>query len=214
MPDLVLDLLENGGGADFAVGPILPYIYTNPVKNIGVDVFSTAANIAGWKKILADEDIPADNKKNISRMISMMENNKGRLVNIVNDETDSSYQPLPFPRKVIILINKGCASTTEQFLLYARQSTKVILAGEDTQGTLDYSNMREASFECFPYLLNYATTRSRRLDVHKGIDNIGIKPKYYFKEDTDWIAAAMKLAQQEFKYNKKPESCYASRLLL
>ena len=196
MPNLVLDLRDNGGGADFAFGPILPYIYTNPLKNTGVDVLSTDANIAGWKKTLGDEDIPEDNKRGISRMITVMENNKGRLVNIVDDETDSSYQPLPFPRKVVILINKGCASTTEQFLLFARQSSKVILAGENTQGTLDYSNMREASFECLPYLLNYATTRSRRLDIHQGIDNVGIKPKYYFKTDTDWIEAAMKLAEQ------------------
>lgn len=146
MPNLVLDLRDNGGGSDFSYTPILPYIVTGPVKNIGVDVLATEANIAGWKKVLSDPDIPDDNKKSISRMIETMENNKGKLVNIVDDEIDSSYKTLAYPRKVAILINRGCASTTEQFLLAAMQSSKVTLMGESTNGTLDYSNMRDSSF--------------------------------------------------------------------
>jgi C-terminal processing protease CtpA/Prc len=110
---------------------------------------------------------------------------------------DSSYQPLPNPKKVLILINRGCASTTEQFLLYARQSSKVILAGEPTQGVLDYSNMRDAPFSCMSYVLRYATTRSRRLDVGEGIDNIGIKPQIKLERNGDWIKQARKIIEAQ-----------------
>ncbi len=192
MPNLVLDLRDNGGGADFSYLPLLPYLYTNPVKTIGVDVLSTDANINGWKKILEDEDIPEQSKKSIREMIAKMEAGKGRLVNIAEDEIDSSFKVLPTPRKVVILINKGCASTTEQFLLFARQSKKVVLLGENTQGVLDYSNMRDSSFSCMPYILHYATTRSRRLDIKEGIDNTGIRPDKYLPAGSDWIAEALK----------------------
>ncbi|HNU87249.1 MAG TPA: S41 family peptidase [Ferruginibacter sp.] len=195
-PNLVLDLRDNGGGADFAYTPILPYISTGPVKTIGVDVLATEDNIAGWKKILGEEDIPEESKKSIRAMIEKMENNKGRLVNIADDETDSAYKQQPYPQKVAVLINRGCASTTEQFLLHAMQSSKVILMGENTDGTLDYSNMRDASFSCMPYTLHYATTRSRRLDAGQGIDDTGIKPNRILQPGTDWIAEAVKILEQ------------------
>lgn len=195
LPYLVIDLRGNGGGADFAFSPVLPYLYTNPVKNIGVDVLSTEANIAGWKKILEDDDIPEQTRKSIISMIGKMEFEKGKLVNIVGDETDSSFAVMNFPKKVAILIDYGCASTTEQFLLFAKQSSKVIMLGENTQGTLDYSNMREAPFSCMPYILRYATTRSRRLDIGQGIDLEGVKPDHYLKAGTDWIEAAVKMLE-------------------
>lgn len=195
-PNLVLDLRGNGGGADFAYAPILPYIYTGPVRTIGVDVLATEDNITGWKKILNDEDIPEDSKRSIRAMIEKMENNKGRLVNISDDEIDSSYKQQVYPHKVAILINRGCASTTEQFLLHAMQSSKVILMGENTDGTLDYSNMRDASFSCMPYTLHYATTRSRRLDVGQGIDDTGIAPNKVLPPGADWIAEAVKILEQ------------------
>lgn len=196
-PNLILDLRDNGGGSDFTFTPLLPFIYTHPVKGIGVDVLATEKNIAGWKKLLEDEDLPAQNKTVIQGMIADMEQHKGKLVNIASDYIDSSYTPFSYPRKVVILINRGCASTTEQFLLYARQSNKVILAGEPTQGTLDYSNMREASFTCMPYVLRYATTRSRRLNTGEGIDNKGIQPTVLLSKNSDWVMEAKKLLEGE-----------------
>jgi hypothetical protein len=195
-PYLVIDVRDNGGGSDFAYGPMLPYLYTQPVKNIGVDVLATDATINGWKEILKDEDIPEKTKTSITNMIAKMEGNKGKLINIVQDETDSSYKRLDYPQKVVILTNRGCASSTEQFLLYARQSTKVILAGEHTGGVLDYSNMRPTAFSCMPYILYYATTRSRRLDIKQGIDNVGIQPNKVLKAGTDWIREAQQLLER------------------
>lgn len=176
MPNLVLDIRGNGGGSDFTFHPILPYIYTNPVKDYGVDVLATEANIDGWKKILDDPDLSAENKQAILDIIKKMEANKDRLVSLGNDGIDSSFSALPYPRKIVILIDKGCASTTEQFLLAAKQSKKVILMGEHTNGTLDYSNVRQAKFSCMPYTLRYSTTRSHRVDINQGIDNKGINP--------------------------------------
>lgn len=196
MDNLVLDLRDNGGGSDFTFEPLIPYVANGTVKNIGVDALSTAINIKGWKKILEDKDIPDVNKASINRKIKLMEGNYGKLVNINDDDSDV-YKPTPFPKKVAILINQGCASTTEQFLLFARQSSKVILMGQSTQGTLDYANMRDANFICMPYILNYATTRSRRLDIGQGIDNVGIKPKVYFNKDVNWITEAAKLLEKK-----------------
>ena len=194
--NLILDLRNNGGGSDFSYEPLIKYIYSSPFKTVGVDVFATDLNIAGWKEALNNKDIPEENKNEIREKIAIMEKNKGRLVNIYNDDIDSSYNPVSFPQKVAILINKRSASTTEQFLLMAKQSSKVFLLGENSQGTLDYSNMRQIQFSCFPYDLYYATTRSRRLNISQGIDNVGVAPHYYLNKDSDWVHETLKILEK------------------
>ena len=195
MPNLVLDLRGNGGGADYTFNPLLPYVYTDPVKLIGVSLWSTDATINGWKKYLEDKDMSEENKKEISNIVAQLEANKDKWVSSSDDRVISNYKKLPSPAKIVILIDKGCASTTEQFLLFARQSSKVILVGENTSGTLDYSNVVRANFSCMPYILGYSSSRSRRLDVNQGIDNIGIKPDHYLTPKDDWIQKSLTLLE-------------------
>jgi C-terminal processing protease CtpA/Prc len=126
----------------------------------------------------------------------MMRANKGKLVNVFDDEIDSSFQKHAFPKKVVILINDNCASTTEQFLFAAKQSSKVILAGDHTEGVLDYSNVRETPFSCMPYTLGYSTSRSRRIAAGQAIDNVGIKPDVQLAADGDWIKEAQEILEK------------------
>jgi hypothetical protein len=195
-PNLILDLRDNGGGSDNCWAPLVPYFYTSPIKLIGVDILATETTIAGWKKYLTDPNLSKENIKDINDKVSMMEKAKGQWVNIFDDQVDSSYTPKPFPQKIVILINKGCGSSTEELLMAARQSSKVILAGENTIGNLDYSNVVETPFSCFPYALLYATTRSRRVNIGQGIDNIGIAPQFRLQKDADWVEEARKLVER------------------
>jgi len=196
-PNLIIDVRDNGGGSDFAYAPITPYLYTDTIHKIGVDVLATEQNIEGWKPLLKMEDIPAEQKKEIAGMIEAMEQHKGGFVNVVNDEEETLETILPYPRKVAILVNKGCGSTTEEFLLEAMQSKKVIVMGESTAGVLDYANMRQAALPCLPYTLYYATTRSRRIDMGKGIDNVGLQPAIKLKSSQNWITAAQQYLEKE-----------------
>jgi len=195
-PNLILDLRNNGGGSDFSWEPIVPYLYTSPIKTFGVDILATEANISGWKKYLENENLSAENKNELREKITKMEKDKGHWVNIENDQIDSSLTPQLYPKKIAILINKRCGSSTEEFLLVARQSSKVILLGENSIGNLDYSNVVQIPFSCFPYTLLYATTRSRRVNFHQGIDDIGIAPDYYLKVNSDWIDEALKVLEK------------------
>jgi hypothetical protein len=196
MPNLILDLRNNGGGADFAYSPIIPYIYTNTFRNIGADVLSTDDNIAGWAAIATTDGLPTDQKVFISEVIEKMEQRKGKLVSFSDDRNVSLDSVKPYPQQVIILINKNCGSTTEEFLLLAKQSSKVTLLGEHTAGVLDYSNMRGADFSCMPYMLYWATSRSRGIDAGIAIDNIGIRPDKILRTEQNWIDEAKYYAEK------------------
>ena len=194
-PNLILDLRNNDGGSDNSWGSLIPYFYTNPIKYIGVDLLASESNIAGWKKYLEDKNLSKETRCEIENKIAKMEAQKGKWVNMGDDQIDSSMRPKPFPQKIVVLINRWCGSSTEELLLAATQSSKVILVGENTIGNLDYSNVVETPFSCFPYTLRYATTRSRRLNIHQGIDNRGIAPQYHLTEKTDWIKEALKILE-------------------
>lgn len=187
-PYLILDLRYNGGGSDNAYSSLLPFIYTDPVHGIGVDVFSTPANIQAWQKMMTEFDkyFSADDKKELNELIKRMQDNPFKLISSADDRTDTLASVYKYPKKIAVIINEGCGSTTEQFLLDAKQSKKVILIGKATAGVLDYSNVRQVDFSCMKYTLGYPTTRSRRIPDN-AIDNIGIKPDVVMTFDKDWL---------------------------
>lgn len=193
-PYLILDLRYNGGGSDNAYNPLLPFIYTNPVQGIGVDVFSTPANIIAWQKMMTENDnyFSADDKKELYDLIKRMQDNPFKLISSADDGTDTLPSVYKYPKKIAIIINEGCGSTTEQFLLEAKQSKKVILVGKTTAGVLDYSNVRQVDFSCMDYILGYSTTRSRRIPDN-AIDNIGIKPNVSMTFDKEWLKKVVNL---------------------
>jgi hypothetical protein len=178
MPRLVIDLRGNGGGGDHAMSFLQPIIYTNPVKNIGVDLLTTPDNIAAWDDAINRyrDEIP---KKELDHLMQILAQGRGKeraMVNFASDYTGTLPEVWPLPVKVAIVIDHGCGSTTEEFLLLAKQSKKVVMAGEHSKGVLDYSNVVQHKFFHPAFELHYPTTRSRRIDVGLGIDNTGIQP--------------------------------------
>lgn len=190
MPNLVLDLRGNGGGSDFVYQPLMPLIYADTVHTIGVDVLATPDNVKSWSSMLDDKYVTGWTRYYIQNTITTMKGHLGQTIAITADRATTLREVRPFPRHVVVLIDGDCASTTEQFLLEALQSSKVTLMGRHTMGVLDYSNVREMPIFCLPFTLHYATTRSRRVDHGKGIDNIGIQPAMVLGDDVDWVEAA------------------------
>jgi C-terminal processing protease CtpA/Prc len=175
---LIIDLRNNGGGGDHAMSFLKPLIYTNPVTNIGVDLMTTPDNIAAWEDAINKyrNVIP---KKELDHVQQVLDQGKGKecvLINFAGDRIDTLPAVWAFPAKVAIVINRECGSTTEEFLLFAKQSEKVVMAGEHSLGSLDYSNVVHKDFYSPDFVLGYPTTRSRRIDVGLGIDNMGIQP--------------------------------------
>ena len=183
------------GGGDIFYS-LLPYLYTNPIVGIGNDIYSTPDNIERRTEILKNPDLSDASKERIGKNIEKMKSNIGGWVLQAYDDTltfDSVYK---YPQRIGILIDKHCASATEEFLLAARQSKKVSLLGQSTAGVLDYSNMLSANFPCKKFKIRYATTRSRRLDNGQGIDGIGIKPDILLSDNTDWIKESQKFLEK------------------
>ncbi len=194
--NLIIDVRGNGGGSDHSIRPILPYLYSNPVRFLGGEYLVTQTLIDGLK-IYADN--VADKIKDSSDIayvrstLKRMEGKMGQFIPYSEgnfygfSKQDSVYQ---YPKAVAILINGQCGSTTERFLLDVRQSKKVKLFGTPSYGAIDYVSTRRFDFGYKDYNLYIPTVRAMRL-IDYPLDNIGIQPDIYMdKYIGDWVQYA------------------------
>ncbi|WP_051293091.1 S41 family peptidase [Olivibacter sitiensis] len=178
--NLVIDLRGNGGGADGSFRSLIPYLYTNPIRTVGVKLLSTKQNNQAMLNYSQDDNFNESDRKWFKDAYEKLDKNLGKFVQLNDDiisiqKLDTIY---PQPKNIAIIINEVNASTTEQFLLAAKQSKKVKLFGTTTFGALDISNMTGAQSPCGEFELWYCVSKSHRIP-DMAIDGKGIQPDYY-----------------------------------
>lgn len=189
--NLIIDLQNNGGGSDGSFEKLIPLIYTNPIRVVGMELLSTPLNNKRMEEFANDPEASEHDRKWAKDALEKLNKNLGKFVNldssIVDFETsDTMYT---FPKKVGIIINGGCGSTTEQFILAAKQSKKVKLFGTTTFGSLDISNMFSVKSPCNDLELGYCLSKSFRIPDFT-IDGKGLQPDYYLDKEIpryEWI---------------------------
>jgi hypothetical protein len=178
--NLVIDLRNNGGGSDISYREIIPYLYTNPIRIVSLEMYSTPLNNDRMKSFMNNPDWSEEDKKWAAESFDKLSKRLGEFVNLEEEavgekKLDTVYE---FPKNIGIIINEGNASTTEQFLLAAKQSKKVKLFGTTTAGILDISNMNFVPSPCNEFQLGYCLSKSLRIP-NMAIDDKGIQPDYY-----------------------------------
>jgi hypothetical protein len=178
--NLIIDVRNNGGGFSVSYEELMPLVYTNPVRTPAMSFLSTPLNIENTEMLLDIEELPEDDKRMFATLVENMKARPGEFVPMENEDVDveSRDTVYEFPRNVGIIVNDGCASATEQFLLAAKQSRKVKLFGTTTGGMLDASNVRQTDSPDGRYRLSYTTSLSKRIPG-MAIDDVGLQPDYY-----------------------------------
>ncbi|MEL6628470.1 MAG: S41 family peptidase, partial [Bacteroidota bacterium] len=62
-PNLIIDLRNNGGGSDGSFEELLPILYTNPIRTIGVEMLSTPLNNQRMLDFVNDDDYGFDEEE-------------------------------------------------------------------------------------------------------------------------------------------------------
>ncbi len=199
--NLIIDIRNNGGGSDVSYDNIIPFLYTNPIRVIGLEMLSTPLNNKRMEGYLSIQDITEKDKKEINDALKILNNNLGKFINLNNGE-NVTVQKLDtihvFPKNVAILINQNNGSTAEQFLLAAKQSKKVKLYGITTAGVLDISNMYFVESPDKQFSLGYCLSKSLRIP-NMTIDGKGIMPDYYIDNsipDEKWLFFVKNMLEQ------------------
>ncbi|WP_426070822.1 S41 family peptidase [Janthinobacterium sp. DSP2-3-3] len=198
-PNWIIDVRLNNGGSDSTYAPLLPWISSGEIVSVGGEWLSTPANIAGQEDICAlfapgDTSCTTYSEHAVARMRSVASGQ------FVTQQADGPVSYGSFPRKkmqparVAVLVDRDCASSCEEFLLAARQSFHVKLIGRNSNGTLDYSNLRLHALPSGIRQLMYATSRSARLPQLQ-VDLGGIMPDIYLPPPKDEAERAQEIVR-------------------
>lgn len=199
-PNWILDVRSNGGGSDATYAPVLQWISSGEMVNLGAEWLSTPANIDGQEKVCSllapgDQNCAAFSAQAVEQMRTVKPGNYVAQ----NSDNAISYRRLNAPAsgqpaRVAVLVDNACASSCEEFLLAARQSFRVKLVGRNSYGALDYSNLRLHALPSGVRQLQYATSRSARLP-HLQVDLGGIMPDIYLPPPKDEAARAQEITR-------------------
>lgn len=174
-PNLIIDIRNGTGGSDASFKGILPFIYTNPIKQDGILLKGSELNAQGFEHYAQLTDNP-----NLNVLAKSLRNNMGKFVSAREDNNPSlaEYDSVfPYPRRIAIIINNRNVSADEQFLIYAKQSWKVKLFGNTTAGGIDISNLTHTFSPDEKFVLVYGMSKSKRVPYFI-IDDIGIQPDF------------------------------------
>lgn len=200
-PGLVIDLRGNGGGSDASYAQLLELLYTTPIRQVRAEFRSTPLNNARNDSLLADPEMPEAVKAWARGLAARLAETDAEWVPAADERVtvlrlDTVYAN---PQRVVVLTDEGNGSTTEQFLLDARQSFKVKTAGARTAGVLDVSNVNVVSSPDGRYELAYSLSRSYRVP-EMAIDDVGLAPDVYFDASVprwQWVEHARQMIEGE-----------------
>lgn len=195
--NLIVDLRGNGGG-NTGWAALLPYVMTN-----------TIVQGNSWLRI------SPDNVKLKMEELGPMVNNPvpDELKKYFTDEhmaalkkayaelpsTKNTFYPIhgldipldsiaAYPKKIALLVDELCGSSTEYFMFLMRQSKKVRSYGRNTVGMMDYEGPSVSTpLPCNQFVLRIPVSRSSWTEK-KPIDLKGFRPDVRVKlPDAQWV---------------------------
>jgi hypothetical protein len=191
-PNLIIDLRGNPGGADFTFQPVLPFLYSRPVQVGGFDLYATEDNARFYDELTADPNRPEEQKEKYRKTAAELRASLGKFI-LGEDTTVELETVFPNPKRVALLVDRGCVSSCEGFVDFARQSGKAKVYGENTGGAFDYGNINVVRTSCQDYAMAYGTARKR--GRQGSVDLTGFAPDVRVPEGeifpVEWVRRAL-----------------------
>lgn len=184
-PSLIIDLRDNGGGAEECYIDLLKYLCTKPLTIDPADVWVSPDNIRKYENEGHPEEL-IERMKN-ARPFTFIPLTQNAITRWEIDGTG-------YPERIALIFNKKTASSAEGMIIYAMQSDKVITLGENSGGYLGYGNVKTEMVPCGKYIINSTTTM---YSEKSKFEFIGITPQIKLKPDQDWVKSAITVLQKK-----------------
>ncbi len=189
-PNWIIDCRGNGGGSDITYAPLLPYLATGDINYDHSKIYATEVNAQKYLQLRRNKNYPWYQRVYFGLLGKKLLRNQGEYIGKKCSSVQKTRRVKPIPEQVVILMDRGCGSSCESFVLTAEQSEKVTTMGQNSAGVSDYGNLHTVMGPCGKFQMSYPTSRYCRVDDGRGIDIIGISPDVEIAKDEDWIQIA------------------------
>lgn len=195
--NLIIDLRNNLGGRSIYIRSLIPFIYTNPVKRVQSELYTTRRNVAAYREGLrqyeADTTPPnardpdwVERMRWARRVLKSSKTHPAPFA-LIDAQILKADSVSTFPQNVGVLMNYACQSASEMLLLMLQQSRKVTLFGEESRGVVDYLDEDWILLPSENYYLSMPTVRRYLGNDGNKLDNIGIQPQVPISDTVkDW----------------------------
>lgn len=207
---LIIDVRHCCGGSDFVYDPLLDFIF-QPKPHMKQEAILHNVTERNFKNRLAMfEKLNQLGDPFVHMFVEQMQENKGKgFAEFHFDGLENTFtiKGSEKPRYVIVLTDKYCGSSGEQFVMDVSQSEKVVLIGRPTRGVIDYSHQAIQVYKEEEFEFYYATSKSTRVERGEGLDLVGIRPNIYIqwtpkhlRQDVD-LQVALEILKNKVKSN-------------
>ena len=198
--NLLIDVRGNGGGSDDNVEPLLPLLLTSAFQDdLLEEYYVTPDNIArlteyyrGMQKDSGNYGAAALTKIRATLRWLRQAPPGQFLADPAVAHRTFAAPPTTGPARVAILYDRGCASSCETLLFWARHSTKTLLLGENSGGYVGYGNIFTIPTPCYQFQLSSTTLR---LPNQLAYEVTGVPPAIRLTPDEDWLTQAVRIVE-------------------
>lgn len=183
--NLVIDLRDNTGGSTLVSSLLLKYIYDGPISSAGSTFFTSAQNLVDIETTYKRPEFIKLYNEGMKERIDRMREQQDSFVPFTDKRITTLETVYTLPKNVFIIVNKASASTSEYFVLQAKQSKKVKIIGQYTRGAIDYTDISLPRFlPCPIFYYQTPMVRSNRVN-NSTLDETGIAPDILLPNDED-----------------------------
>lgn len=194
-PNLIIDIRNNGGGSDGCWQELGRLLYTQPYQNDQWDYFASPEVIKRYEEQSAvakknEKQYGHDLVQHYQQIIRKLKKAKsGTFVKLWPAGEYKWDRVSPFPKRVVLMFNRGSASAAEGLILSAMHSKKVITFGENSGGYITFGNIMVVNSPS-GFQLRSGTNRTQSRFQY---ETNGIPPQVRATPGSDWIAQAQQL---------------------
>ncbi|MBL7726177.1 MAG: hypothetical protein JNM68_00750 [Dinghuibacter sp.] len=187
---LVVDIRNNGGGSIYSFYKLFNYIYTGPTNYVSGYYLASEDHISRETKTLEKikKDKDTSGLADQEYLVEQLNKNKGgfyyqQLEQLTRDKVFST------PSIVVFLTNDGTASAAEMLLIMAKQNSKTIIAGVNTDGAADFLEPQFYYLCNKRFVIGIPWIKRSRFEYKENIDGIGISPDINLEyiEESKWV---------------------------
>ncbi len=173
--NLIIDLRKNGGGKNLFYRRLLPLIATNDIFTRKYILLATKEN---W-----------ESHETRNRMDKINPDDENKIIEVpwqkIHNNFVTEYKPSgvnEYPKRVAVLVDRYTASSSEKFIICAKQSFKVKIFGENTSGAVDFGDIRSCEIVKDSLFIVFPTTNVYDFKIN-GVDSRGIAPDFYLQPE-------------------------------